>query len=210
MTRRDAALLTLTLAGIYCLVQATLLAAPMFIEPPPRSVMAPSGFERFGGVLPMLVLVCAGVSLIHSRRAIATWIFRQNPSHDSVAMINASETRTLVVSVGAVALLMQALRYAAQANVSGAAILGALAVACFMEPQIVTSQLYAAGAGSGDSPDFAQRRAFWLSIIGVYFAVATLPDVFATSDWRRIGGALAVVIAGLALFLRNRGIKSAA
>ena len=94
MTRRDAALLTLTLAGLWCLFNATTML--IALAAPRGSVMTPdSSLQRLFSVLPIAILSCAGFALLQSRRRFSTWIFGANPSHDATAQIDAGDMRLL-------------------------------------------------------------------------------------------------------------------
>ncbi|MEA2568454.1 MAG: hypothetical protein QOI24_455 [Acidobacteriota bacterium] len=248
MTRRDAALLTLTLAGMLCLFQAVMLsfALAAFFSMPPESVMSTGNpsLQRLFSVLPLLALTCAGVALLQGRRKLATWIFGANPSHDTTAQIDAGDMRLLAVHIVGLLLFMQFAPllsslgglFTTGADASpirfanmGALLVLAIAVAfCFFRAGTVVRWLFAAGPGEGKSARYRDALAFSLGLIGAFYALTSLRGVaagLAEVAWRsnntdpdrtghllgllmQSGGDLAMVLAGVALFVGRRGLAA--
>lgn len=195
MTRRDAALLSLTLAGLYCLVECASLAMRFLL----LAASMPRG-GRGEAMFPLLFLTCLGVTLIHSRRKLSTWIFGANPSLDATAVVNAGDVRLLTVRLLGIVALMH---LTASFGTSGLALGAVVAALCWLGPRFVASLLFAAGIGSGRSVD--GRDAF--AVVGAWFALGALPALVRTP---RDVANIAVLVAGLALFLGARFVKSAA
>ena len=189
MTRRDAALLTLTLAGMWCLYVALMMAfaLPAIFAARPESVMVPDPtLRKLFSVLPVAILSCVGMALMQSRRKFSTWIFGANPSHDATAQVDAGDMRLLAVRV--VGFLLFA-RFAQtlpslaifQSSVpreiarlrpgviGSISILAVGCVLCFFRGGSVVRFLFAAGPGEGRSARYRDNLAFALAIIGVFY-----------------------------------------
>ena len=182
----------MTLAGFYLLYVA--------------ATLVPS-IEQLGIAAEILILSCAGTALIHSRRSLSTWMFGENPSHDSVALANAGDVRLLVVRLVALVLFLHLLVPSPLSPLS--VVLALIVGVCWFRPRLATSLLFAAGAGDGSSDTSRDQAPFWFALVGISFAIAALPRLVAdlTEPLRNmpaIAGELLVVIAGLTLFAANR------
>jgi hypothetical protein len=191
MTRRDAALLSLTLAGLYCLYTAVMLSFTLVavLSMPPESVMASGNrtVQRLLTVMPLLILTCSGVALLQSRRKFATWVFGANPSHDATAQIDAGDVRLLAVRVLGLLSFTQlvqqlpTLRAFAAAdsrpllNVSlaGIALLAIAALLCFIRGGTVVRWLFAAGPGEGKSARYRDGLSFALAVIAAWYVISS-------------------------------------
>lgn len=209
MTRRDAALLTLTLAGLWCLFNATTML--IAFAAPRESVMVPdSSMQRLFSVLPIAILSCAGFALLQSRRKFSTWIFSANPSHDATAQVDAGDMRLLAVRVVGFLLLAQLLR--SLQSISTAAILAIGTALCFFRAGAVVRMLFAAGPGEGKSPRYREGLAFVLALLGAYYVLSNLGDAIeaiAGRAWLNAAASLAIVIAGVIFIVRRRELATA-
>ncbi|MCU1227451.1 MAG: hypothetical protein JWO97_335 [Acidobacteria bacterium] len=237
MTRRDAALLTLTLAGIYCLFSAVMLLPEIAKLFRPESAELP----QLTGTLPLMLLTCAGVALIHGRRKFMTFVFGENPSHDATALAGAGDMRLLAVRIAGLLLFAQFARslqamlarfatplgpempplFVASAAPLG---LGAAVAFFFLRPRTVVRWLFAAGPGEGRSASYRENLEFALGIVGAYFVagfiggVATGIAEATASDphfagpvyiFFTTGGAdLCMVLVGIGLFIGRRTLAS--
>lgn len=227
MTRRDAALLTLTLAGMWCLFNAVMLliAFGYGLATPPQSVMAhaDSPLQRLFTVLPIAVLSCSGIALLQSRRRFATWVFGANPSHDATAQIDAGDMRLLAVRVLGLLLFVQLARTLISIGVLFTArfedesplrslslvtfaILSVATALCFFRGGVVVRWLFAAGPGEGKSARYRDGLAFALGVIGAFYTVTfsgPLVQGIAEAIWRSYGVDPDTAGRLLAFFARN-------
>lgn len=202
MTRRDAALVSLTLAGLWCLFQALTISfatLQLIASRMPR-------VDRLLLMMPMLLLTLTGVTLIQSRRKFATWMFGANPSHDSTAAVDAGDMRLLVVRVAGLLLLVPFAQSLRAPNVT-TAILGASVLLSFLAARHVVRWLFAAGPGDGASSRYRSNFAFALGVIGAYYVVRFSGDAvegIIKRSWTESAAAITFVIAGLALLAGRR------
>jgi hypothetical protein len=187
MTRRDAALLTLTLAGMLCLFNATTMLITITATPAESMASHGSSVQRLLSVLPIAILSCAGFALLQSRRRFSTRIFGANPSHDATAQVDAGDMRLLAVRVIGFLLLSQCARSAHTAAENAAdfistltsvlmsavapLILGVGAALCFIRGGTVVRWLFAAGPGEGKSARYRDNFAFALGVIGAFYVL---------------------------------------
>jgi len=205
MTRRDAALLSLTLAGMYCLFTALTLwpeTMKQLASETPRA-------DRVLAMMPMLLLTCSGAALIQSRRKISTWIFNANPSLDSTAVADAGDMRLLTVRIAGLLLLAafaRSLQTFAADRISPI-ILGAAAGLCLFAARPLVRLLFAAGPGAGKSERYRDNFAFALGVVGAFyvarFSGAAVEGVLKRT-WLESSAAFAMFAVGLALLLGRR------
>jgi hypothetical protein len=237
MTRRDAALLTLTLAGLWCLFSAVMLLPEIAKLFQPESAELP----RLMGTLPLVLLTYAGVVLIHSRRKFATLVFGENPSHDATALAAAGDMRLLAVHIAGLLLLTQFARslqamltrfstpfgpellpllIASAAPLS----LGVAVAFFFLRARTVVRWLFAAGPGEGRSARYRENLEFALGIVGAYYVAAFIGGIAtgiaeATANDPHFGGPVYVffttggsdfcmVLVGIGLFVGRRTLAA--
>jgi hypothetical protein len=205
MTRRDAALLSLTLAGFWCLFSALMLwpdTMKLLTTASPR-------VDRMLALMPMLLLTCIGTALVQSRRKISTWIFDANPSLDSTAHADAGDMRLLTVRILGLLLLAAFARSLQTFTVDRLTpVVLAIAVAlCFFRARTIVRFLFAAGPGEGKSQRYRDNFAFAVGAIGAFYVVrfsGPAVDGIVKRTWLESSAAFAMVAVGIALFVSRR------
>ncbi|HKO00913.1 MAG TPA: hypothetical protein VJ032_04410 [Thermoanaerobaculia bacterium] len=205
MTRRDAALLSLTLAGMYCLFTALTLWSETMKQLASETPRA----DRLLAMMPMLLLTCSGTALIQSRRKLSTWIFNANPSLDSTAVVDAGDMRLLTVRIVGLLLLADFARSLQTFTVDHITpiILGTAVALCFFATRPIVRVLFAAGPGEGKSARYRENFAFALGVIGAFyvarFSGAAVEGVMKRT-WMESSAAFAMLAVGIALLLGRR------